>query len=329
MSEERCIVDTTSKIQTILDFNTFFYVDPDFEERFDSQTVTAIANLLAQTHHKVRQAQGPTQQIYEELLQHPLGLRALLALTAFSNELLKRIITVARLKDDTDLNALLYRHDWAITEVENFTEWSSDRIQRLVLENKAFRRGIANLFFGGASNPLLVRILSPFHVKKLGIRKLSFEPDAMIDTLIRYKESGARTAQGEGNPERVIERLLADMNLAFEAGDLPIFASDEANRKRTIDFIIPDKQHPRLIIECSYLTTTSSGQGDKAKTEQGVADLIRRHYPQARFVGFIDGVGWLVRRRDLGRMVQAYDDVFTFHEQEIARFRRVVEEALR
>ncbi|MCS6835450.1 MAG: hypothetical protein NZ750_05465 [Anaerolineae bacterium] len=240
-----------SKIKTILDFNTFFYIDPEFEERFDSQTVAAIANLLAQTHQKVRQAQGPTLAIYEELLQHPFGLRALLALTAFSNELLKRVITVARLKNDAELDKLLHRSSWGIAEAERFAEWSSDRIERLVMENSAFRRGIANLFFGGASNPLLVRILSPFHVKKLSIRKLSFELDAMIDTLIRYREFGARAARGEGNPEMVIERLLKDMNLTFERGDLPILSSDETSRKRTIDFIIPNKQRPSLIVECS------------------------------------------------------------------------------
>ncbi|MCS6835449.1 MAG: hypothetical protein NZ750_05460 [Anaerolineae bacterium] len=59
-----------------------------------------------------------------------------------------------------------------------------------------------------------------------------------------------------------------------------------------------------------------------------MADLIRRYYPKTRFIGFIDGVGWLVRRRDLERMVQAYDDVFTFHEQEIVRFRQTILEAL-
>jgi len=34
-----------------------------------------------------------------------------------------------------------------------------------------------------------------------------------------------------------------------------------------MDFIIPDKINPRIIVESSFLVTTSSGQGDKSKTE--------------------------------------------------------------
>jgi hypothetical protein len=44
-----------------------------------------------------------------------------------------------------------------------------------------------------------------------------------------------------------------------------------------------------------------------------VGQLIKEHYPKAKFIGFIDGVGWYVRRRDLKRMIDAFDDVFTFH----------------
>ncbi|OGU10901.1 MAG: hypothetical protein A2X61_16815 [Ignavibacteria bacterium GWB2_35_12] len=75
-----------------------------------------------------------------------------------------------------------------------------------------------------------------------------------------------------------------------------------------------------MIIECTYLVTTSSGQGDKSKTEITIKDLIIEHYPKAKFIGFVDGIGWYVRLSDLKRMVSAYSDVFTFHKDEIERF---------
>jgi len=87
-----------------------------------------------------------------------------------------------------------------------------------------------------------------------------------------------------------------------------------------MDFIIPDKINPRIIVESSFLVTTSSGQGDKSKTEISVQSLIQQYYPQAKFIGFIDGIGWYVRKNDLKRMVAAYEDVFTFHRNELARF---------
>lgn len=74
-----------------------------------------------------------------------------------------------------------------------------------------------------------------------------------------------------------------------------------------------------MIIESSYLITTSSGQGDKAKTEISIRGLIKNHYPKASFIGIVDGVGWYVRQGDLKRMVSAFDDVFTLHPDEMSR----------
>ncbi len=69
------------------------------------------------------------------------------------------------------------------------------------------------------------------------------------------------------------------------------------------------------------MVTTSSGQGDKSKTEISIDSLIKEHYPEAKFIGFVDGIGWYVRKGDLKRMVAAYEDVFTFHKDELARFK--------
>ncbi|TSA24922.1 hypothetical protein D4R71_06265 [bacterium] len=95
-----------------------------------------------------------------------------------------------------------------------------------------------------------------------------------------------------------------------------------------MDFIIPDKKNPLIIIESSFLTTTSFGQVDKSKTEISIDALLKKHYPKAKFNGFVDGIGWYVRKKDLKRMVAAYEDVFTFHQDELQRFRELVKEVL-
>ena len=96
-----------------------------------------------------------------------------------------------------------------------------------------------------------------------------------------------------------------------------------------MDFIIPKKKKPLIIIESSYLSTTSSGQGDKSKTEISIDVLIKQHYPKAKFIGFVDGIGWYVRKGDLKRMVSAYEDVFTFHEDELRRFKELLKDTLK
>lgn len=84
--------------------------------------------------------------------------------------------------------------------------------------------------------------------------------------------------------------------------------------------MIPSKEAPLLIIESSVSTTTSSGNGDKAKAENGVNPLNKKYYPDAIFIGFIDGVGWVTRTSDAERMCEGFDDVFTFHPDELDRF---------
>ncbi|MFN4179253.1 MAG: hypothetical protein ACK4I8_02980 [Armatimonadota bacterium] len=53
---------------------------------------------------------------------------------------------------------------------------------------------------------------------------------------------------------------------------------------------------------------------------------MKRHYKGILFWGFVDGIGWHVRRRDLERIVDAFDDVFTFSESELLRFRQRLQE---
>ncbi len=240
------------------------------------------------------------------------------------------MITVVRVVDDEELSKLLYKDQWS--EKENgveLKEWSDKKIANLLKENIYFRKGIVSLFFEGATTSILARMLPLFELKKLSISKLKFEVPAIIDTLVRYKEKGSYSGQAENNPEHFIAEILREEGIAFEKGDLTELFKNEPIEKRTMDFIIPNKKAPKLIIEISFLVTTSSGQGDKSKTEGNIKKLISKYYKKAKFIGFVDGIGWYVRKKDLMRMVAAYDDVFTFHSDEIERFKTYLKKELR
>ena len=137
-----------------------------------------------------------------------------------------------------------------------------------------------------------------------------------------YTGKGSYSGMKGNNPEILIEDILNGLKIPFEKGDLNELIDKAPDSKRTMDFIIPNKQDPAIIAESSFLTTTSSGQGDKSKTEISMESLIEFHYPKAKFIGFVDGIGWYVRKGDLRRMVAAYEDVFTFHKEELRRFEK-------
>jgi hypothetical protein len=318
---------TESKFKLVIDKNTFYLYDRYFEEKYEGY-ISSIKELLLVLRNKVS-TEGLKKDFFVELIRDKKnGLRALLALTGISNEYLKRLITLIRVIDDEELNKLVLKDKWQTeTEKNNksgVSEWGDSKIAGLIKGNENFARGIVNIFFEGSSVPVLTQALPLFELKKLSVEKLGFKIESLVDTLIRYKEKGSYSGKKENNPEVLIGKALEELGIPHVSGDLIRLVGVLDEEKRTMDFIIPDQENPLLIIESSYVVTTSSGQGDKAKTEINVARLIKEFYPEALFIGFVDGIGWYVRKNDLKRMVVAYDDVFTFHKEELNRFKELV-----
>lgn len=310
------------KIDVVIQRNTFYFYNKKFEETYEGY-INSLKETLLVLKNKI-QTEGLKKEIFEDLIaKKENGLRALLALTGFSNEYLKRLTTIIRVVNTPELNEIVYKEYWPKEkDASDVKEWSDEKISGLIMENEYFRKGIVNIFFEGATIPFLADTVPLFELKKLSISKLKFEMAEMIDTLIRYKEKGSYSGMKENNPEIIIAAILKGLDVPFEQGDLGELIENAPDNKRTMDFIIPDKKKPRIIIESSYLATTSSGQGDKSKTEISVDTLIKKHYAGAHFWGFVDGIGWYVRKNDLKRMVVAYEDVFTFHPQELTRFEK-------
>lgn len=309
------------KFKTVIDKNTFYFFNHTFEEKYEGYLIS-IKQTLLNLKYKI-DTEGLKKDHLEELLsEKENGLVALLALTGFSYEQLKRLITVVRVVDDPELTKLIFKKEWYNQEpINKIREWPNGAIEKLIISNKHFKKGIVNLFFEGATVPFLANTIPLFELKKLSISKLKFEIDEIIDTLVRYRTKGSYSAQGENNSETLIKSILDELGVSFEKGDLSELIDNAPDNKRTMDFIIPNKENPKIIIESSYMVTTSSSQGDKSKTEISIDSLIKKHYPEAKFIGFVDGIGWYVRQGDLKRMVSAYEDVFTFHKEELFRFR--------
>ena len=320
---------TENKFQTVINKNTFYFFNPKFEEYYEGY-INSLKETLLNVKNRV-ETEGLKKKIFEELIsEKENGLRALLALSGFSNEYLKRLTTIIRIVDYPELNKLVYKKKWDNeTNPENINEWSDSTILKMIKNNKYFRKGLINIFFEGASIPFLADTIPLFELKKLSISKLKFEIPEMIDTLIRYKEKGSYSGKKQNNPEILVEEILNNLNIPFETGDLNELIDNAPDNKRTMDFIIPNKKNPIIIAESSFLATTSSGQGDKSKTEISIDTLIKEHYPKAKFIGFVDGIGWYVRKGDLKRMVTAYEDVFTFHKDELKRFEQLLRKTFR
>lgn len=322
-------VSADELFKRVLQRNTFYFFDREVEEDYDAAHIDTIAGILQNLRIQV-QSDDTKRQYFEDVLCQEHGLTALLALTGLSLEQLKRVTTVARVVNEPSLDALLNRQEWSIQENNEpweVSELGTGRILKLVRTDPAFRAGILNLFFQGNQNSYLRQMFPPFELKKLGVHKLDFSPRSIMDTLVRYKEKGSRSGKKVNNAATLIAEILDSMGLPYEfERPLAKLRQSSVYTERKMDFIVPDQENPRIIIESTFMTTTGSGQSDKATAEIVNDATIHRVYRGARFIGFVDGIGWFVRRSDLRRMVRAYYDVFTFHPKELERFRGLLTE---
>ena len=306
----------SEKFRTVLERNTFFFHDAQFQEDHES-LITSFTNLLLILKNQLDVVRANDERkaiVASFITDHPDGLRAVLALLGLSNESLLRMITFTRVVNDPALRTLVRYDAWGLTDETFRSEWRTDKILKRIMDNKDFAAGLVNLFFEGTTIPVLRNAVPLFEFKKLSFMKLDFSTETLIDTIIRYNAKGAYAAAGKNNASGLIRKLLEQADIPFQENPRVL------NIRRDMDFAIPDKQQPRIIVESSYVVTTASEMGDKAKTELEVANDIKQYYPNTRFVGFVDGIGWYVRQSDLKRMVHAFDEVFTFQEQELERF---------
>lgn len=302
------------KLNTVLGRNTFFFHNEAFEERWEAY-ISSITNLLLllKRHLQAKESiEDKKQVIVDVIVDKSDGLSAVLALTSISEEFLLRLVTFARTIDDKDLNKLMNKDVFPQTSLDK--EWSKRYLFKLVRSNREVAKSLVNLLFEGFSVPVLRDYLPLFELKKLNFNKMDFSAESLIDSIVRLSKRGSYKAQGDNDPAGLIKQLLDRINVSYRSNViLPVI-------QRKLDLVIPSEVKPRILVESSFEVTTSSAMGDKAKTEIQVARDVKTHYPQTAFIGFVDGIGWYVRRGDLERLVSAFDDVFTFKQTELDRF---------
>lgn len=277
-----------------------------------------MTNLLLQLKTYIGDKTPKVEEISNWMITDKNSLTAILTLIGLSRETFLRLVSFIRIKNDIELDNLVNRKKWT-KEKGEFHEWSESKLLDMISSNNDFRVGIVNLLFWGSTKDAITKNLPLFEHSKLSIKKFEYNTEALLDTIVRYKYKGSYAADKGNNPENLIIKILKSFNIPFERGRVK-------GIDRMMDFIIPSAREPKIIIESSYVVTTSSGQGDKAKTEKSIREQIKTKYPDASFYGFVDGLGWLVREGDLKRMVSAYDDVFTFKESELERFSNILKQ---
>jgi hypothetical protein len=241
------LLSDTDKFHIVLERNTFFFHDSQFEEQHES-SITSFTNLLLLLKNKLAEVRANDKRksiVASFITDHPDGLRAILTLLGLSKESLLRLITFTRVVNDQSLRALVHYNEWGLSDETFRSELREEYILKRIKDNKDFATGIVNLFFEGSTLPVLRVALPLFEFKKLSFTKLEFSTETLIDTIIRYKAKGAYAAAGANNATGLIRKLLEQAVIPFQENPKVL------NLRRSMDFAIPNKQQPRIIGNCS------------------------------------------------------------------------------
>ncbi|MBW8010951.1 MAG: hypothetical protein FVQ83_06880 [Chloroflexi bacterium] len=180
------------------------------------------------------------------------------------------------------------------------SEWSFTKIKKQINKNLEFANMIAELLLDGYKDTELQEYIPRYYLDNLNYREIGSSP--IVARRIRYKRSLIGTYGGKKGyyVEGKIEKKLVEIGTPYGKGRSKIIETD-------IDFAIPNTDDPWIVIMSTFQETTSSGQTNKTRDMLSAFERINRHnsrYNEKRvFVNFVDGGGWLARKRDMERLV--------------------------
>ncbi len=184
-------------------------------------------------------------------------------------------------------------------------EWGISKIKSLIKRDPGFARMIAKLVIDGKRDGELRKLVPRYYLDTLNYKEITGSSEAA--RRIRYKSEligtyGGRKGHRVENVIRErLDRIKSSYSVNYEKGRSIFVETD-------IDFAIPSLEDPWVIIMSSFQETTSSGQTTKARDMFSAYERVSRinsRYGEKRvFVNFVDGGGWLARKRDLERLVE-------------------------
>lgn len=275
--------------QEAWDTLTVFFVDENLEEEID-QKVDSLMTVA--DHYGI--ADNKTlvpEKLMSFLREEEEGLEFILYEIGLSEEKFLRIVS------------LLRRIGW-IPEAFD-TEWSITKIKRKLNIDEQFAKIIAELLFDGIRMEELRRFIPRYYLETLNLREII--SDTREARRIRYKRmligsySGRKGYKVESLIEQKLIQYKEKFGVGFEKGRSRFIETD-------IDFAIPTLDTPWIILMSSFQETTSSGQSTKARDMLSAYERLQRsniRYGEKRiFINFVDGGGWLARKRDFERLVE-------------------------
>jgi hypothetical protein len=270
---------------------TIFFVDEELEDEIDAEVGSLLT--VASDPRVSEDALMEIDSITEFLAEHELGLDVILRDVELSEEKFMRMVSL--LRKIGRISGGFFADD---------TEWTISRIKHKIVQDRNFAHMIAELLLDGKNDHELKIYIPRYYLETLNYREI--RGSSLAARRIRYKRSligtygGRKGYKVENLIRQELARIQTHHGIPYGKGRSRIIDTD-------IDFAVPNVEDPRIIIMSSFQETTSSGQTTKARDMLSAYLRVLEHNSRNRenraFVNFVDGGGWLARKRDLARLV--------------------------
>jgi hypothetical protein len=280
--------------QDAWDSSIIFFVDEDLEQEIESEV-----DSLLKTARGYNSIEFSLENFVNFLAQQRDALDVILKDLELSQEKFMRIVSLLR-----KLGRIPGGFD---------QEWGINKIRKKIVSDSDFAVKIAELLLDGGRDQELQNYIPRYYLDTLNYREAQPGSEASMRKLYKRQLIGTYGAKkGHKVEDRIRQKLKnieAAHGVSHAKGRSRIIETD-------IDFVIPDLEDPWVIIMSSFQETTSSGQTTKARDMFSAYERVLRNnsrYGEKRvFVNFVDGGGWLARKRDFQRLVAQCDYFINF-----------------
>lgn len=272
-----------------------FYVEDSFEDKMESEQKQRIKET--RKLYKQIEAISTYDGLEGYICKDEESLHNLTNLLGVSEENFKRVVSMIRRNHGDKF----------------VSEWNIKEVRNNMIADDFYMKEICGLLLGESDYS---RKIPRFVLKQLLIddKKLkTFSSPRVLSEMIKNSFKGTYSTRVGRKIEDLVEGVIRDAVGEHYVCRRKVF-------DRNIDFVIPDADNPKVLIEVSYMVTTGSGQSTKRETMISVAKEVnnRNMHDTGRiiFVNVIDGAGWLARQKDLERIYNASDYVINMDNLE-------------
>lgn len=279
-----------------------FMIDDSFDNNF-LRSIDPLIEFVNQKCHEFSDPHSLSRFLtVDDTFSAYDKLRAIVSLIGLSEERLKRVVS-------------LIRHS-----SEDFkTEWDIRKISKTLQTDRTFRELLIDFFIGGRASqigrevPLYYmrnfKLTDPYFISDL--RNFRYVERILNDNEIQGKYSNKVGA----HVENIIKARLENYKVTHNNSPDYAVQKEFPLLNKNVDFLIPDVTSPKILIESSYIITTSSGQSKRADQLVEFYSTLMRHNANHRdnkiiMLNYCDGFGWIGRQSDLHRIYDASDFVF-------------------